>query len=141
MRKKTDYTEVNGIKFSKDVDINAIKSLGDELDPEFEASMMMPAKIRITTMVDEDIYYELKRLAEQPGAKKYQTILNDLLRMVLFPDTKLEDGLASKLKRLLPKIETMIRERDDLKEQVDKMWKAHSKKEKGKTLTKRSNHR
>ena len=141
MPKKTDYTEVNGIKFSKDVDINAIKSLGDDLDPEFEASMMMPAKIRITTMVDEDIYYELKRLAEQPGAKKYQTILNDLLRMVLFPDTKLEDGLVSKLKRLLPKIETMIRERDDLKEQVDKMWEAHSKKEKGKTLSKKSNHR
>ncbi len=140
MTKKPATTEVNGIKFSKDVDISAIKELGDELDPEFEASMMMPAKIRITTMVDEDIYRELKRLAEQPGAKKYQTILNDLLRKVLFPDAKLEDGLASKLKRLLPKIENMVREREDLKNQVDKMWSVHSKKEKGKTF-KKSDHR
>ncbi len=141
MTNKPKNIKINGIKLSKNVDINAIKALGDELDPEFEASMMMPAKIRITTMVDEDIYRELKRLAEQPGAKKYQTILNDLLRMVLFPDAKLEDGLVSKLKRLLPKIETMIRERDDLKNQVDKMWKVHSKKEKLKTFPKKSTHR
>ena len=96
MPKKSEYSTLDGIKFSKDVDINAIKSLGDDLDPEFEASMMMPAKIRITTLVDEDIYCELKRLAEQPGAKKYQTILNDLLRTVLFPDSTLE-GMSRKL--------------------------------------------
>ncbi len=128
MTKKPKNIRTNGIKLSKNVDFDAIKALGDDLDPEFEASMMMPAKMRITTMVDEDIYRELKRLADQPGAKKYQTILNDLLRMVLFPDAKLEDGLSSKFKRLLPKIESMIRERDDLKDKVDRMWKVHSKK-------------
>jgi uncharacterized protein (DUF4415 family) len=122
MSKKNDHIEVDGIRFSKDVDIDAIKKLGSGMSPELEAALKEPAKIRITTMVDEDIYRELKRIAGQPGAKKYQTLLNDLLRKALFgsgePTSKVLDELASHVADLRNRSDVMRKELDSLKRQL-----------------------
>lgn len=43
------------------------------------------AKLRITSWIDGDIYLELKKRAEAgEGNGKYQTLMNDLLREMLF---------------------------------------------------------
>jgi len=42
-------------------------------------------KVRITTYIDGDVYDELQRRAEAGEASgKYQRLMNDLLRLVLF---------------------------------------------------------
>ena len=140
-KKDKDYVEHKGIKFAKGFDIEAFIAQDDTPDPEFDAAMKAQAKIRITTMVDEDIYHELKRISGKPGAKKYQTILNDLLRSALFPTTSFEDNMIAKMKKLLPKIENMIEERDSLKTQVEQMWKIHKKGERSKTFPKKNSTR
>lgn len=40
------------------------------------------AKVRITTYIDHDVLAELKKRSKK---KKYQTLLNELLRKVIFP--------------------------------------------------------
>lgn len=44
------------------------------------------AKVRITTHLDHDVLKELKREASRTK-KPYQTILNDLLRLIILGDT------------------------------------------------------
>ncbi len=109
MAKKTDTIEIDGIKFSKDVDIEAILALGDKSDPNFEAAMKTPAKVRITTMVDEDIYHELKRLSKKAGHGKYQTFLNDFLRRHLLPNGESKSVLEEVVKALVTKVEKIAR--------------------------------
>jgi uncharacterized protein (DUF4415 family) len=70
-----------GIKHYKGVDIDALPEGDDE---------ELPAKIRITTMVDADIIAELKRLARTQGDGRYQTYLNQFLREHLFGDADQE---------------------------------------------------
>ena len=61
-----------------------------ELDEvEFEPRHV---KVRVTTMVDEDVLNALKKIAGSKG-QKYQTILNQVLRA--FVERKAERKLAS----------------------------------------------
>jgi len=55
----------------------------DEFDPRF-------VKIRITTMIDEDVLVGLKKIA-QKRAKKYQTLLNEILRQYVSSHTQEDD--------------------------------------------------
>jgi uncharacterized protein (DUF4415 family) len=55
-----------------------------ESDSAFFEAMAKPGKIRITTMVDEDVYKELRRRASEEGDGRYQTLLNEVLRAALF---------------------------------------------------------
>lgn len=66
---------------------------GNKLSPEMAKALKAKAKIRISIMIDEDILLELKRLASLEGNKKYQTMINDILRGELF-------GLSSDRTRL-----------------------------------------
>jgi len=54
-----------------------------EPSPEFLAEIKKKPKIRITTMIDLDIYEALKRRAAIDGDGRYQTYLNQLLHSVL----------------------------------------------------------
>jgi uncharacterized protein (DUF4415 family) len=45
-------------------------------DTEFEPRHV---KVRVTTMIDEDVVTALRRIAEEKG-QKYQTLLNQVLR-------------------------------------------------------------
>lgn len=78
------YQVVDGIKYAEGVE----PADDGEEDPELLAALTSPAKIRITTMVDEDIYDELKRRAGSIRGGRYQTLLNLLLRQALFGKTK-----------------------------------------------------
>lgn len=60
-------------------------------------------KVRITTMIDSDIYLELHKVAKEKGVK-YQTLLNEILREHLIQgNTELEQ-----IKKLLIKIDKKI---------------------------------
>lgn len=48
-------------------------------------------KLRITAWIDGDIYDELKRRAKEgEGSGKYQTLMNDLLREILFENVEVQ---------------------------------------------------
>lgn len=57
-------------------------------DVEFEPRHV---KVRVTTMLDEDVLVALKKIAESKG-QKYQTVLNQVLRA--FVERKRERKLA-----------------------------------------------
>lgn len=116
-RKATDLD--GGIKFGKNVNLDAIVSLGDKPNKAFDEAMRSPAKIRITTMVDEDIYRELKQLSQMAGHGKYQTFLNDFLRLHLFPVENNRLVLEDKVKDLAAKIEKMTKAQKAFEKKVD----------------------
>ena len=60
------------IKRNKDIEYANVNLLDDEFDPK-------NVKIRITTLIDEDVLLMLKDYAKKRGGK-YQTVLNSLLR-------------------------------------------------------------
>lgn len=76
-------------------------------DVEFEPRHV---KVRVTTMLDEDVLVALKKIAESKG-QKYQTVLNQVLRA--FVERKKERKLA-------PVGEQRIREivREELKKRA-----------------------
>jgi len=59
-------------KHNKDIEYGNVDLLEDEFDPK-------NVKIRITTLIDEDVLIMLKHYAKKRGGK-YQTVLNSLLR-------------------------------------------------------------
>ena len=61
------------IKNSKDIEFGGVELSGDEFAPR-------NVKVRVTTLIDEDILIKLKAYAKKHGGK-YQTVLNSLLRM------------------------------------------------------------
>jgi len=115
-----DYKVVNGVRFAKDVDTSDI-DWEAPADPELVAELKRPGKIRITTMIDEDVYAALKEQAQKEGDGRYQTYLNQLLRDIFFtgigqsPTTPFEflrsvdwlqsqiDGLQAMVNTLKPK--------------------------------------
>ena len=64
-------------------------------------------KIRITTFIDLDLIKMLKIEASQTG-KKYQTLLNEKLRQVLFEEEKIKTTLIE-LNNRLTKVEKRIK--------------------------------
>lgn len=86
-------------------------------------------KIRITTMVDADILDELKAQAKKKNTK-YQTLLNDTLRDVLFGE-RIDDMPISKLLEIakdeanLKLMQFMIRKA--VKEEVERKIKKELK--------------
>ena len=60
------------IKRNKDIEYGNVDLLEDEFDPK-------NVKIRVTTLIDEDVLMMLKAYAKKRGSK-YQTVLNSLLR-------------------------------------------------------------
>lgn len=60
------------IKRNKDIEYGNVDLLEDEFDPK-------NVKIRVTTLIDEDVLMMLKAYAKKRGGK-YQTVLNSLLR-------------------------------------------------------------
>jgi hypothetical protein len=60
------------IKRNKDIEYGNVNLLDDEFDPK-------NVKIRVTTLIDEDVLLLLKDYAKRRG-NKYQTVLNGLLR-------------------------------------------------------------
>ena len=137
MRKKPECIDVGGIKFSKDVDIDSIKALGDQANPEFDAALRAPTKIRITTMVDEDIYHELKRLALQAGHGKYQTFLNDFLRQHLISMAGGRPGLEGFVKDLAVKIEKIANTQKALEKLVNTAMAEQPQKKKKRDVSKK----
>lgn len=79
----------------------------DESDREFFEALKQPAKIRITTMVDEDIYDALKKLAEAAGHGKYQTVLNQILRNALFDQPLTDRATVQTLLALEKRVKAM----------------------------------
>lgn len=79
--------KTNNIKFSKKDKIS---------ENEFDSKNV---KIRITTFIDLDILEKLKEEASLSG-KKYQTLLNDKLRQVLFDEEAIHSTLVDLDKRL-----------------------------------------
>lgn len=70
---------------------------------ELEKTAKKDFKVRITTMIDSDIYLELHKVAKEKGVK-YQTLLNEILREHLIQgNTELEQ-----IKKLLIKIDKKI---------------------------------
>lgn len=72
----------------------------DEFDPRL-------AKARITTYIDLDILDELRLLAKKRG-EKYQTLLNRLLRNMVFPE-KEEKGTIANLEARLTVLEKTMK--------------------------------
>ena len=89
-------------------------------------------KVRVTTFIDGDIYEELNRLARDGGGNgRYQTLLNQLLRKVLFEQYK----PAADLKQPSTKIASPSAEyvtKDDLNKLIKKSIQSEIKKELGK---------
>jgi uncharacterized protein (DUF4415 family) len=56
---------------------------GDVEVPGLDEALKAPGKLRITTMIDEDIYDKLR---EKSGGKGYQTLLNAILRQYFSED-------------------------------------------------------
>ena len=72
----------------------------DEFDPKY-------CKVRITTFIDQDIYFELKRLAGEQNSK-YQTLLNTLLRKGLCDTTvNAFDDKLSEIKASIKELEEL----------------------------------
>lgn len=95
---KPKFKTVRGIKFAHDVDTSGI-DWESPPTPELVAALKRKPKVRITTMVDEDIIDALKRLAaESEEDLGYQTVLNLLLRAVLFPQKAKAKKKASRKK-------------------------------------------
>ena len=70
---------------------------------ELEKATKKDFKVRITTMIDSDIYVALHDVAKTKGVK-YQTLLNEILREHLLQgNTELEQ-----IKKLLIKIDKKI---------------------------------
>ncbi len=74
----------------------------DEFDPKY-------CKVRITTFIDQDIYLELKRLADEQNTK-YQTLLNNILRQGLC------DTTAKQFQSQLKKLKANVKELEELGE-------------------------
>ena len=64
-------------------------------------------KIRITTFIDLELIEILKKEASQTG-KKYQTLLNEKLRQILFEEEKIKTTLIE-LDNRLTKVEKRIK--------------------------------
>lgn len=70
------------------------------------------AKVRITTMIDEDVYRALRERAAVEGDGRYQTFLNSLLRKYLINGTGISlealgaivDGLSKDMKKMKKRI-------------------------------------
>ncbi len=69
-----------------------MKKIKAPLTPEEAAR----AKVRITTYLDDEVVMMLRQLAHESGTK-YQTLLNQLLRNVLFDE---KEGLWARIDRL-----------------------------------------
>ena len=81
MKSKKKIKVTAGIRHGEDVNI---ESLPEGIEADI-ADMLGTgkAKIRITTMIDTDLLDELKRRANADGDGRYQTYLNQFLRVAL----------------------------------------------------------
>ncbi len=80
--KTNKHVGAGGVRY----DIGVAPASNGDADPELLAQLGKKPKIRITTMVDLDIYEALKRRAAIESDGRYQTYLNALLREVLIVD-------------------------------------------------------
>lgn len=71
---------VGGIKYAAGVEPAQSGS-----DPQIAAMLAKKGKIRVTTMIDEDVLDALKARAADEGHGHYQTTLNAVLRESLMP--------------------------------------------------------
>lgn len=101
------------------------------LSQDLAAALKEPAKIRITTMIDADVYDELKLLAKKSGHGKYQTVLNALLRATLLPENgqprlieaiDIADGLTQKVAQAMEAVKTLTEQNEYTQKQLKKMW-------------------
>ena len=76
----TKHHTLNGISYAEGVE----PAPHGNADADFLAELGKKPKIRITTMIDEDVYDMLKKRAVVDGDGRYQTYLNQLLRETLF---------------------------------------------------------
>jgi len=113
-----DYKVVNGIRFAKDVNTSKVDWDGPT-DPELLEELKKPGKMRITTMIDEDVYDALKKAAIAKGDGRYQTYLNQLLRNVLMNPTGIEAEGRSALAEMIKELEEQMKEQ--MKKQTDAM--------------------
>lgn len=74
--------ELDGILFAEDVDISNLDT-ESEASPDLVEELKKKAKIRITTMIDMDLYQLLKKHSAMNGDGRYQTYLNRMLRQSL----------------------------------------------------------
>lgn len=59
-------------------------------------------KLRITAWIDGDVYQELQKRAKAGEANgKYQTLMNELLREILFERPDQEEAIATVVRKLL----------------------------------------
>lgn len=68
------------IKNKKDIEYGSVELDEDELSAQ-------NLKIRVTTMLDEDVLKGLKNIAEEKGVR-YQTLLNKIVRSYVFAPRK-----------------------------------------------------
>jgi uncharacterized protein (DUF4415 family) len=91
-----DFKKNKNIHLGKvDLDFTASEAIGSR-----------DAKVRITAMIDGDIYEKLKeRASNGEGGGKYQTLLNKLLRDVVFSETRLSEFEVVRLKQIVESFE------------------------------------
>lgn len=82
------------------------ESFGDVELPEDEFKTV---KMRITTYIDDDIYYELRRRADEQGTK-YQTLLNNYLRVAM------NDAVSQQMQEKISEAREIMNELQELQE-------------------------
>lgn len=95
--------KIKGVKFSSEISDDKIKEILASDAKDADDFRRAKAKIRISTMIDTDILDELKIRADKEGDGRYQTYLNQLLRVTLFAaDASVGDEqIARVVKRLV----------------------------------------
>jgi hypothetical protein len=150
----TNYREIDGIKYAEGVKAAKAGPMSQDLID----SLKEPAKIRITTMIDVDVYNELKRLADLAGHGKYQSALNAVLRTTLLPGdgpsltaiidtTKYLSQAISETKSTIEKLSkkinvdnnTLKAENKHIKNQLKEMWKMMPARPKRRPAKKKAN--
>ena len=93
------------------------KSRKKASDDEVLAELSKQAKVRITTMIDLDLYEELKVRAVKDGDGRYQTFLNSLLRSVLFVSAE-KDQTSALFEKILDAQESISKRMDKVNKTV-----------------------
>lgn len=89
-------------------------------DADVLAELTKQAKVRITTMIDLDLYVALKKRAAKDGDGRYQTYLNALLRRALFGPPK-EDAAADLFEKILNTQRSLSARLDSVSKIVDEV--------------------
>jgi len=127
------------LKMKQDLKNNPNIKLGDAdigISDE-EINNHKNTKVRITTYIDGDVYDELQRRAEAGEASgKYQRLMNDLLRLVLFdvpfekmfPNAVISSGINVKttIERLVS--ESLQRHKKEITDEIiGQVWATEKK--------------